>query len=96
MFIILRERQRQSMSKGEEEREGETESVAGSRLWAVSTEPNVGFELTGGEIMAWAKVGCLTDWATQAPHYQEALKKIQIQALSRVLHILFCLNDQHS
>ena len=36
---------------GGEEREGETESEAGSRLPAVSTEPNVGLELTNEEIM---------------------------------------------
>ena len=40
---------------------------AGSRLWAVSTEPNMGLEPTNCEIMIWAKVRCLTDWATQAP-----------------------------
>ena len=49
------------------ERRGDTESEAGSRLWAVSTEPDVGLELTNLEIMTWAEVGNLTDWATQAP-----------------------------
>ena len=44
-----------------------TQSKAGSSLWAVSTEPNVSLELTNHEIVTWAKVGCLTDWATQAP-----------------------------
>ena len=52
---------------GGAEREGDTESKAGSRLWAVSTESDMGLELTDGEIMAWAEVGHLTDWATQAP-----------------------------
>ena len=33
-------------------REGDTESEAGSRLRAVSTEPDAGLELTNGEIMA--------------------------------------------
>ena len=33
------------------EREGGTESEAGSRLPAVSTEPNMGLELTSCEIM---------------------------------------------
>ena len=37
----------------------------GSEL--VSTEPDAGLELTDGEIMAWAEVGHLTDWATQVP-----------------------------
>ena len=33
------------------EREGDTESEAGSRLQAVSMEPDVGLELTNCEIM---------------------------------------------
>ena len=32
------------------EREGDTESEAGSRLWAVSTEPDAGLELVNLEI----------------------------------------------
>ena len=56
---------------GEGQREGDTESEAGSRLQAVSTEPNAGLELTDCEIMTWAEVRCLTNWATQ-----EALKLI--------------------
>ena len=34
------------MSRGGAEREGDPESKAGSRLQAVSTEPDVGLELT--------------------------------------------------
>ena len=45
----MRERDRAS-GRGAE-REGDTESEAGSRLPAVSTEPNTGLELTSGEIM---------------------------------------------
>ena len=52
------------MSRGGAEREGDTESEAGS--WAVSTEPDVGLKLTNPEIMAWAGVGRLTHRATQA------------------------------
>ena len=51
------------------EREGDTESETGLRLWAVSTDPDVGLELADHEIMTWAEVGRLTDWATQAPLY---------------------------
>ena len=47
------------MSGGGAERN--TESEAGSRLRAVSTEPNVGLELGNGEIITEAKVGCLTN-----------------------------------
>ena len=54
---------------GRAEREGDTESEAGSGLHAVSTEPDVGLEPMGHEIMTWAEVGCLTDWATQAPQW---------------------------
>ena len=43
------------------EREGDTESEVGSRLQAVSTEPDVGLELMNCEIMTWAKVRHLTD-----------------------------------
>ena len=39
------------MSRGGAEGEGDTESEAGSRLRAVSTEPDAGLELTNHEIM---------------------------------------------
>ena len=39
------------MSRGGAEREGDTESEAGSRLGAVSTELHMGLELTDCEIM---------------------------------------------
>ena len=39
------------MHGGGAEREGDTESEAGFRLCAVSTEPDVGLELTNHEIM---------------------------------------------
>ena len=55
------------MNRGGTEKEGDTESEAGSRLGAVSPEPDAGLELTDREIVTWAKVGRLTDWATQAP-----------------------------
>ena len=74
VFIYFCDRERQSMSRGGAEREGDTESKAGSRLWAVSTEPDAGLEPTDCEIMTWAKVGCSTDWATQAPPLKCFLK----------------------
>ena len=46
-------------------REGDTESEAGSRLWAVRTEPDMGLEFTDHKIMTWAEVRHLNDWATQ-------------------------------
>ena len=55
------------MSRGGAEREWDTESEAGSRLWAVSTEPDAGLELIECEIMTWAEVRRLSNWATQVP-----------------------------
>ena len=65
MFIYFRERC--NASRLGAEREGDTESKAGSRLQAVSTEPDTGLELTSREIMTRAEVRRSTDWATQAP-----------------------------
>ena len=39
------------VSGGGTEREGATESEAGSSLWVVSTEPDAGLELTNQETM---------------------------------------------
>ena len=55
------------MNGGGAEREEDTESEIGSRLWAVSTQPDAGPELMNCEIMTWAEIGRLMDWATQAP-----------------------------
>ena len=52
---------------GEGQRERETESEAGSRLWAINPEPDAGLKLTDHEIVTQAEVGRLTDWATQVP-----------------------------
>ena len=67
MSIHFWERERESASGGEEEKEGDAELKAGSRLWAASTESDAGLELMNGEIMTWAEVGRPTNWATQAP-----------------------------
>ena len=71
MFIF--ERTKERTWTGEGQREKETESKAGSRLWAVSTEPDVGLEPMNREVMTWAKVECLTDWATQVPVLKASL-----------------------
>ena len=55
------------MNGGGAEREGNTEWEAGAMLWAISPEPEAGLELTDPEIVTWAEVGRLTDWATQVP-----------------------------
>ena len=49
-YLFLRQREIEH-EQGRAEREGDTESEAGSRLRAVSTEPDAGLELTDCEIM---------------------------------------------
>ena len=65
-FIYFWETKRDRVSRGGAERVGDTESETGSRLWAVSPDPDVGLNLTNHEIMTWAEVRYLTDGATQA------------------------------
>ena len=66
-LMFLRKRERQSASGERTKREADTESEAGSKLWAASTEPDVGLELTDSKIMTWIEVRGLTEWATQVP-----------------------------
>ena len=61
MFSFERERERECASRGGAEREGDTESEAGSGLRAVGTEPDAGLEPTNREIMSRAEVGRPTD-----------------------------------
>ena len=61
MFIFERKKEMELEQGKGKEREGDIESKSGSRLWAVSTETDVGLEPMNHEIMTWAKVGCLTD-----------------------------------
>ena len=68
MFIIF-EGDRETEHEQGRSTKGDTESKVGSRLWAVSTEPDAGLKPTDREIMTWAEVGCSTDWATQAPPF---------------------------
>ena len=49
------------------EREEDTETEAGSKLCAISTEPDLELEPRNYEIMTWAEVGGLTNWAIQVP-----------------------------
>ena len=51
VYLLLRDRETQSVSRGGAERGGDTDSEAGSRLRAVSPEPDVGLELTPCDIM---------------------------------------------
>ena len=54
-FIYFWDRERQSMNGGGAEREGDTESETGSRLRAISPEPDAGLELRDREIVTWLK-----------------------------------------
>ena len=49
-------RERDSMSGGGAESEGDTESEGASRFWAVNTEPDAGLELINRETMTWPKL----------------------------------------
>ena len=51
MFLFIFEREKQHEQGRGRERKGDTESKAGSKLRAVSTEPDTGLELTDREIM---------------------------------------------
>ena len=91
VYLFLRNREREKehsyVSGSGAEREGDTELEAGSRLWAVSTEPDAVLELMNCEIMTWAEVGHLTDWATQVP--RKAMPFIYFE----INRILQCLTD---
>ena len=65
--LFWRDRERQNMSSGGAEREGDAELEPGSRLRALGTKPDVGLEPMNHEIMSWAEVRRLTHWATQVP-----------------------------
>ena len=53
--VYFWDRERQSMNGRGAEREGDTESETGSRLLAISPEPDAGLELTDREIATWLK-----------------------------------------
>ena len=85
MFIYFWQRERQSMSGGGAEREGYTESEAGSRLWDTSTEPDAELQLTNREIVTWAEVGCSTNWPTQVPLKTLSKKEVSSTAIPEAL-----------
>ena len=62
----VREQARES-TRWERQREGDTESEAGFRFCADTSELDTGLEPTNLKTMTWAEVRRLTDWATQAP-----------------------------
>ena len=69
LFIFERERETEwEWGRSRESGRQNLKRVPGSRFQAVSTEPHEGLELTDREIMTWAEVRGLTDWAAQVPH----------------------------
>ena len=53
-YLFLGQRETEH-ERGRGEREGDTESETGSRLRAISPEPDMGLELTDCEIVTWLK-----------------------------------------
>ena len=82
---------KENASRGGAENERDTESEAGSRLWAVSTEPSTGLEPTNHEIVTWAEVGRLTNWATQVPHYTGVVYPTQYDMILQPFCALFLI-----
>ena len=60
----------ESLSRGGAEREGDRESEAGFMLTAESLMRGLNSQT---EIMTWAEVGHLTNWATQVPQKKKNL-----------------------
>ena len=60
--------ERQTEQVGKRQRERGRERIP-SRLHTTSAEPYVGLKLTNREMVTWAKVRHLTDWATQVPPF---------------------------
>ena len=68
---------------GEGQRDRETQKLKqapGSELSAQS--PNAWLKLSDHEIMTWAEVGRLTDWATQVPLQELYLKGKKFRILT--------------
>ena len=87
MFIHFweRESEREKARVGEGQREWETQNLKqapGSSFQAISTKSeDTGLKLGNHEIMPWAEVGRLTDWATQAPQMNSISKSLWRQVL---------------
>ena len=67
VYLLLRETGETKREQGRGRERGRHRIRSRLQGQAVNTEPDVGFELTNREIMTWAEVRCLTDWATQVP-----------------------------
>ena len=90
IYLFLRESQ--SATRGEAEREEDTESEAGSRPWAVSTEPDVGLELTIREILTWAKL----DTQPTEPRRRPRRTRVLVADLRLDKIVVFCFSSNTS
>ena len=93
MFIYFWQRERQADRAwvGEGQREGEIQNLKqalSSELRAVSTEPHTELELMNHKIMTWAKVGCSTYWATQAPPVLPIQIALPLKPMFKSYHLL--------
>ena len=79
-------RERQSSSRGRAERGGDTEPEAGSRLRAVSAEPDEGLELTDLEIMTEPKPDTQPTEPSMRPKARRFLRRVS-EVLSLFLRI---------
>ena len=75
-FIYFWDRERQSMNGGGAEREGDTESETGSRIRAISPEPDAGLELTDREIVTWLKSDAQPTAPPRLPKMVQLLKAV--------------------
>ena len=67
-YFWERERERESMNGGRAGRKRERQKIQRELCSALTADSRMGgLELTNHEIMTWAEVGRLIDWATQAP-----------------------------
>ena len=90
VYLLLRERQ--GASRGGAER-GRPRIWSRLRFWAVSTEPDVGLELTNREIMTWARFGRLP---TEPPRWPIGdLYTLYHQCLTAVLERMACPFQAH-
>ena len=55
------------VEEGQREKETQNLKQAPGSEQEFSTEPDAGLKPTNCDIMTWAEVGHLTNWATQAP-----------------------------
>ena len=86
-YLVLRER------AGEGKRERETQNLKQTPSFELS-QPDEGLEPKNSEIITWAEVRCLTDWATQVPLllfiFKPYLTGVDFYVCCKVRFALYC------